>query len=92
MATLSITEQELRELQAKVASDQISVSNYVRQLGGVLGIAIVAVFVEWRAGVHGAAAPGIYTAYSQAFLLLATAFGLALVAASRMKPRVEERS
>lgn len=77
----------LRHVKAERLGQSSMVSNYVRQLGGVLGIAIVAVFVEWRAGVHGAAAPGIYTAYSQAFLLLATAFGLALVAASRMKPR-----
>ena len=53
----------------------------------MLGVAIVAVFVEWRAGVHGTTAPGLFWAYSQAFLLLALAFGLALIAALRMKPR-----
>ena len=76
---------------AHVAPTQLGqasmVSNYSRQLGGVLGVAIVAVFVEWRAGVHGTTPPGLYWAYSQAFLLLALAFALALVAALRMKPR-----
>lgn len=62
------------------------VSNYTRQFGGVLGVAIAAVFVEWRIGVHGAEPPGIRWAYSQAFVLLALVFGLALAAALRMKP------
>lgn len=76
---------------ARVAPVQLGqasmVSNYARQLGGVLGVAIVAVFVEWRAAVYGSAAPGIFSAYAQAFVLLATAFGLATAAALRMKPR-----
>lgn len=63
------------------------VSNYARQFGGVLGVAIIAVFVEWRAAVHGAEAQGIQAAYAQAFVLLAVFFGLALLAAVRMKPR-----
>lgn len=63
------------------------VSNYTRQLGGVLGVAIVAVFVEWRAALHGNTQAGIASAYAEAFVLLAVAFGLALMAAVRMKPR-----
>lgn len=62
------------------------VSNYTRQFGGVLGVAIAAVFVEWRIAIHGAEPPGVHWAYSQAFVLLALVFGLALVAAVRMKP------
>ncbi len=57
------------------------VSNYTRQFGGVLGVAIVAVFVEWRAPA------GIDRAYAQAFLLLTVFFALAMVAALRMKAR-----
>lgn len=63
------------------------VSNYARQFGGVLGVAIVAVFVEWRAAAYGGGEQGVETAYAQAFALLAVFFGLALVAAVRMKPR-----
>ena len=47
------------------------VSSYARQLGGVVGIAVVAVFVQWRESVHGTSAAGLQTAYSQGFLLLA---------------------
>lgn len=60
------------------------VSNYTRQFGGVLGVAIVAVFVEWRAAAHGTA-EGVAAAYAEAFMLLAVCFGLALVAAVKMK-------
>ncbi|HZX30683.1 MAG TPA: DHA2 family efflux MFS transporter permease subunit [Rhodocyclaceae bacterium] len=63
------------------------VTSYVRQLGGVLGVAISAVFLEWRESVHGATAPGIFTAFAESFLMLAAAFALALVAAWRMKHR-----
>lgn len=63
------------------------VSNYTRQLGGVLGVAVVAVFVEWRTTVHGALADGVFVAYVEAFLLLALSFALAVAFAVRMRPR-----
>jgi MFS family permease len=63
------------------------VSNYTRQLGGVLGVAVVAVFVEWRTIVHGAFADGVFVAYVEAFLLLALSFALAVAFAVRMQPR-----
>lgn len=63
------------------------VISYVRQLGGVLGVAIAAVFLEWRHSVHGLSPAGLFAAFSESFLLLAVAFLLALVAAYRMKPR-----
>jgi hypothetical protein len=63
------------------------VTSYVRQLGGVLGVAISAVFLEWRESVHGVTAPGIFTAFAESFLMLAAAFALALVAALRMRHR-----
>lgn len=63
------------------------VSNYTRQLGGVLGVAVVAVFVEWRAALEGAAAGGLFQAYTQAFLLLAVSFAVAVAFAMRMRLR-----
>lgn len=75
----------LRHLEAHHLAQSSVVISYVRQLGGVLGIAIAAVFVEWRETVYGRVAPGVHTAYSQAFLLLALVFVLALVAACMMK-------
>lgn len=46
---------------------------------------MVAVFVQWRESVYGTAAAGLQAAYSQAFLLLAAVFLLAVLAAARMQ-------
>lgn len=50
-----------------------------------MGIAITAVFIEWRKSVYGRTSPVIYTAYTQDFLLLSSVFLLAFVAACWMK-------
>lgn len=60
------------------------INSYARQLGGVVGIAVVAVFVQWRESVHGTSVAGLQSAYSQGFLLLVAVFALAVVAAIRM--------
>ncbi|MBP7444247.1 MAG: DHA2 family efflux MFS transporter permease subunit [Zoogloea sp.] len=83
----ALTLATLRHLQPRLMGEASMVNNYIRQLGGVLGIAIVAVFVEWRIAVYGATPRGIDAAYSEAFLLLTVSFLLATVAALRMKPR-----
>ncbi len=83
----ALTVATLRHLQPRLMGEASMVNNYVRQLGGVLGIAIVAVFVEWRITVYGATPEGIDAAYSEAFILLTVTFLLATVAALRMKPR-----
>lgn len=75
----------LRHVAASQLGQAAVVSSYARQLGGVVGIAVVAVFVQWRESVHGTSAAGLQTAYSQGFLLLAAVFLLAVVAAARMQ-------
>ena len=75
----------LRHLEAHQLAQSSVVISYARQLGGVLGIAIAAVFVEWREAVHGRLAPGIYTAYAQSFLLLTLVFAMAVIAGCLMK-------
>lgn len=65
------------------------VTSYARQLGGVIGVAVLAVFVEWRETVYGAVPPGIYSAYSEGFLLLAAVFVLAVLAACSMKEKTK---
>ena len=75
----------LKHLDAgQLAESSVAIS-YTRQLGGVLGIAMTAVFVEWRESVYGRVAPGVYKAYSQSFLLLSLVFMLAVTAACFMK-------
>lgn len=75
----------LRHLKPHQLGQSTVIISYARQLGGVMGVAIVAVFVEWRERIHGVTAPGIFTAYAQAFALLAAVFALALTAAARMR-------
>lgn len=75
----------LRHMAAHQLGQSSVVISYARQLGGVMGIAIVAVFIQWRESVHGAVPPGIYAAYSQTFVLLAAIFALAVMAAYFMK-------
>lgn len=79
----------LRHLAPHQLGQSSVIISYARQLGGVMGIAIAAVFIEWREAVHGRVAPGIYTAYSQGFMLLAGVFGLALLAAALMRAEPE---
>jgi len=80
--TLSV----LRHLEPHQLGQSSVVISYSRQLGGVLGIAVIAVFVAWRESVYGSSVEGIHTSYAQGFLLLAAVFALALTAALRMKP------
>jgi len=75
----------LRHLEPHHLGQSSMVISYARQVGGVLGIAIAAVFVQWRETVYGALPPGVFTAYSQGFLLVAMVFLGALIAASQMK-------
>ncbi len=63
------------------------VVGYLRQLGGVLGVAIVAVFVTWREDSRQAAPHDLASAYAEGFLLIAAMFVVAIVAASRMRSR-----
>lgn len=77
----------LRHLRPEQLGQSSAVTSYLRQLGGVVGIAVVAVFVEWREAEYGEAADAVMKAYSEAFWMLAAAFAFALVAALRMRPR-----
>lgn len=81
----------LRHLEPRLLGQSSMVVSYLRQIGGVLGIAITAVFVEWRETVHGATTPGVFIAYAQSFLLLALVFLIALAAAYRMQPTTVAR-
>jgi predicted MFS family arabinose efflux permease len=81
----SLTLASLRGMAHEQLAQSSMVVSYSRQLGGVFGVAISAVFLEWRTLVHGTTPDGLSSAYSQVFMLLACAFALALIAASQMK-------
>ncbi len=75
----------LKHMESHQLGQSSVVFSYARQLGGVMGVAIVAVFIEWREVIYGSAAPGIYLAYTQGFLLLALVFVIAIIATLLMK-------
>ncbi len=66
------------------AQSSIMVS-YMRQLGGVIGIAMIAVFVEWRASLYSLHSPQLFIAYTQAFFLLGSVMLASIVAAGWMR-------
>ena len=53
--------------------------NFVRQLGGAIGVNLLAVLLEWRLGVHGPA--GAVTAFQECFWVVTIAFAAAIAAA-----------
>ena len=53
--------------------------NFVRQLGGAIGVNLLAVLLEWRLGVHGSA--GTVTAFQECFGVVTIAFAAATAAA-----------
>lgn len=60
--------------------------SYLRQLGGVLGVAAVAVFIAWRSAAHGGSHMHAQAeAFAEAFLISALIFALASIAAWRMR-------
>lgn len=77
----------LRHMPVHALGPSSTVFSYARQVGGVLGIAIAAVFVEWRLAVRQDLPGGVSLAYSEGFVLLAGIFVLALVAALAMRTR-----
>ena len=62
---------------------------YLRQLGGMLGVAGIAVYVEWRSHELVAnaalAANAALTAFAEGFLMIAIAFGVSVFAARNMR-------
>ena len=53
--------------------------NFIRQLGGTIGVNLLAVLLEWRLGVHGSA--GAVTAFQECFWVVTIAFVAATAAA-----------
>jgi len=80
----------LHEMEPHQLGQSSVVVSYARQLGGVVGVTMMAVFMEWRERVCGIVTPGIFEAYAQGFLLLSAVFVLAIIAALGMKDAVKD--
>lgn len=78
----------LRDLGGTETGQATVFLNYLRQLGGMLGIAAVAVYVEARSHALAAASTAHaaqLTAFAEGFLMIAAAFGLSVIAAWNMR-------
>jgi EmrB/QacA subfamily drug resistance transporter len=77
----------LRALDHSLISQGSSAINFVRMLGGAIGVSLCGIVLEWRLAAHGdslvqaASSPARLAAFNEAFMMLAALCALALVAA-----------
>jgi EmrB/QacA subfamily drug resistance transporter len=62
-----------------------TVINFVRQLGGAIGVSLVGIVLEWRLAVHRGGS--VLAAFNETFLCVAAICAIAVLAAWRMRPR-----
>jgi DHA2 family multidrug resistance protein len=81
----------MRGLAPNLIAQGASTINFLRQLGGAIGVSIVGIVLEWRLAVHqakaAAGADGRIDAFSETFLLIALICATAVLAAWRMQER-----
>jgi len=81
----------MRGLDLKLVAQGSSTINFVRQLGGAVGVNLIGIFLEWRLHVHGVQtatagnAPAQLPAFHEAFAILALVTGSAVFAARLMR-------
>ena len=81
----------LRKLHKHQISQGSSAINFVRMLGGSIGVSLCGIVLEWRLAAHGdvltrsASSPQRLAAFNEVFLMLATLCALALLAAWRLR-------
>jgi predicted MFS family arabinose efflux permease len=82
----------LRALSPDLISQGSSAINFVRMLGGAIGVSLCGIVLEWRLAAHGdslaqtASSPARLAAFNEAFLMLAALCVLAMFAAWRLRP------
>jgi EmrB/QacA subfamily drug resistance transporter len=74
-----------------------SMGNFLRQLGGAVGVSLVGILLEWRLAAHGVTLMGTdgdaarVAAFDESFLLLAAICIPAIIAAWFMEPRARHK-
>lgn len=74
----------MRGLEMAMISPASSTINFLRQLGGAVGVSVVGIFLQWRLAARGEAQA--LAAFGDTFWLVAAVCALATLAALRMKP------
>ena len=81
----------LRPLHESLLSQGSSAINFVRMLGGAIGVSLCGIVLEWRLTAHGdslvnaVSSPARLAAFNEAFLMLAALCALALLAAWQLR-------
>lgn len=81
----------LRPLHEHLLSQGASAINFVRMLGGAIGVSLCGIVLEWRLAAHGdslanaTSSPARLAAFNEAFLMLAALCVLAMVAAWQLR-------
>jgi EmrB/QacA subfamily drug resistance transporter len=84
----------LRPLHESLLSQGSSAINFLRMLGGAIGVSLCGIVLEWRLAAHGdslanpVSSPARLAAFNESFFMLAGLCALALVAAWRLRPPV----
>ena len=87
----SLNLSSLRPLHESLLSQGSSAINFVRMLGGAIGVSLCGIVLEWRLTAHGdslvnaVSSPARLAAFNEAFLMLAALCALALLAAWQLR-------
>lgn len=81
----------MRGLDVSFIAQGASAINFIRQLGGAIGVSLVGIMLEWRLAAHhtglaGQAGRERIAAFGETFLFVAVLCALAIAAAWRMRP------
>ncbi|HYC42045.1 MAG TPA: DHA2 family efflux MFS transporter permease subunit [Noviherbaspirillum sp.] len=79
----------MRGIETGLIAQGASIINFLRQLGGAIGVSLVGIVLEWRLAVYQGAAATVQDArlkaFNETFLLVALFCALAVLAAIRMR-------
>ena len=84
----------LRPLHEHLLAQGASAINFLRMLGGAIGVSLCGIVLEWRIAAHGdsfanaSSSPARLAAFNETFLMLAGLCALAMVAAWKLRVRV----
>jgi len=78
----------MRGLERGMIAQGASVINFLRQLGGAIGVSLVGIVLEWRLAVHQGGPDARIEAFNETFLLVALLCALAILAAWHMRTAV----
>ncbi len=79
----------LRGLAPGMIAQGSSTINFLRQLGGAIGVSLVGIVLEWRLALHRSGPDARTLAFNETFLFVAALCALAVLAAWRMRARAE---